>query len=72
MFGFIKNRSLRTVFLAIFAAATFAGSAIFIFDVDPHLMLQLFIVCILGVGGLMLLALCFTGLRIFLSRWLKR
>ena len=67
-----KNRSLRTVLLALFATATFVGSAIFVFDVAPRLMLQFFLVSVLGLGLIIIAALLATALRILLKRWLNR
>lgn len=70
MFSLIKNRSLRTVFLAVAATVTFVCSAIFIFDVDAQLMLKLFLITSLGVLALIGIALCVTVLHILLKRWL--
>jgi len=56
--------------LALFATATFVGSAIFIFDVEAKLMLQFFLVCLFGLGVLMVAALVFTGIRVLLKRWM--
>lgn len=65
-----KNRSLRTIFLALTATATFVGSAILIFDVDYRVMLELFLTSILGLGILMALALVVAGIRILIRRWM--
>jgi hypothetical protein len=70
MLKLYKNRSWRTVLLALLATVTFVGSAIFIFDVEAKLMLQLFLACLLGLGILILAALVFTVIRIFIKRWL--
>ncbi|ARN76495.1 hypothetical protein BST96_18460 [Oceanicoccus sagamiensis] len=67
-----KNRSFRTIFLALFATLTFVGSAIFIFDVEARLMLQFLAVSLLGVVLMILAALAFTALRIAIRRWLDR
>lgn len=67
-----KKRSLRTVFLALFATATFVGAALFSFDVDPKLMLQFFILSLLGLGAVIVAALIFTAVRVLISRWLRR
>lgn len=72
MLKFYKNRSLRTIFLAVFATLTFVGSAIFVFDVEPRLMLQFLGVSLLGVALMIIAALVFTGLRISIRRWLNR
>ncbi len=69
---FYKNRSVRTVLLALFATATFVGSAIFIFDVEPGVMLQFFVVSMLGLGLIICCALLVTGLRVLIKRWLDR
>ncbi|WP_101759379.1 alanine racemase [Oceanicoccus sp. KOV_DT_Chl] len=63
-----KNRSFRTIFLAIFATATFVGSAIWVFDVDPRLMLNFFLASLLGLGIIVMAALAFTGLRMLLRK----
>ena len=72
MLSLSKNRSLRTILLAVFATLTFVGSAIFVFDVEPLLMLQLLGVSLLGVVLMIAAALAFTGLRILIDRWLNR
>ena len=72
MIKVFKNRSFRTIFLALFATATFVGSAIFVFDVDPGLMLQFFIASVIGVIVLMVAALCVTAFRILIKRWLNK
>lgn len=43
MFKFRKRGHLRTVILAVTAAAAFVYAAIFDFDVDPHVMLDFFL-----------------------------
>lgn len=58
-----KSRNLRTVILAVFATATFVASAIFIFDVEPELMLSFFIASLLCLGLLILAAFLFSLLR---------
>lgn len=60
---FYRNRSLRTVFLAVIATATFVGSAILIFDVDWRLMLNFFLASLLGLGVLMAAALVVVAAR---------
>ena len=72
LFKFYKNRSFRTIFLAVFATLTFVGSAIFVFDVEPKLMLQFLAVSLLGVILMILAALAFTALRIAIRRWRER
>ncbi len=69
MIRLYKNRSLRTVLLALFATATFVGSAIFIFDVEAKVMLQFILGSLLGLGLIITAALAFTGLRILFKRW---
>jgi hypothetical protein len=66
---FYKKQSFRTSFLALFATLCFVGSAIFVFDVDPRVMLDYFFVSLLGLGLLIFAALLATGLRILLRRW---
>ena len=56
----------------MFATLTFVGSAIFVFDVEPRLMLQFLGVSLLGVALMIIAALVFTGLRISIRRWLNR
>lgn len=68
--SFYKKRGFRTLLLALFATATFVGSAIFMFDVDARVMLQLFLVSVVGLVLLMLAALVFTAIRILVRRWL--
>ena len=68
MLKLYKNRSFRTIFLAIFATLTFVGSAIFIFDVEAKLMLQFLGVSLLGLVTMIIAALAFTGLRIAIRR----
>lgn len=72
MIKIAKNRSLRTVFLAVFAALAFTASAIFSFDIEPRVMLHFFIVSVMGLGILIFLALCFTGIKVLIKHYLKR
>jgi len=72
MLKLYKNRSLRTLLLALFATVTFVCSAIFIFDVEPEVMLRFFIISVVGTLLLITAALLFTALRIILTRLLKR
>ncbi|MEE8056863.1 MAG: hypothetical protein V3T17_03360 [Pseudomonadales bacterium] len=72
MIKLYKNQSLRTIFLALLATITFVGSAIFIFAVEPNVMLQFFLVSLFGLGLLIVAALVFTGLRILFKRWQQR
>ena len=51
-----RRRGVRTVFLALFATASFIGAAIFIFDVEPGLMLSFFIASVLCLLILILAA----------------
>jgi hypothetical protein len=55
--------------LAVVAAVTFVGCAIFMFDVEPRLMLEFFIVSVVGLGLLIGMALIFTVIRLLLKRW---
>lgn len=67
---FYKKSSFRTIFLALFATATFVGSAIFIFDVDAIVMLQFFLASVIGLMLVIIAALVFSTLRVLLKRWL--
>jgi len=72
MLKLYKNRSLRTLLLALFATVTFVCSAIFIFDVEPQIMLRFFIISVVGTLLMIAAALLFTGMRILLGRLFKR
>lgn len=65
-----KSRNIRTIILALFATGTFVGSAIFIFDVEPRLMLSFFIASILCLILIVFAALVFSLLRQLLKRLL--
>jgi len=65
----VKSRNARTVFLAIFATVTFIGSAIFIFDVEPVVMLNFFIASLLCLVIIVLAAFAFSLLKRSLKRW---
>lgn len=67
-----KNRYLRTVFLALFATLSFVASAIFVFDVEPMVMLQFFIVSLIGLAVVVAAALIFTVLRVFIKHFFQR
>lgn len=67
-----KNRSLRTILLALFATITFVGSAIFIFEVEPMVMFRFFIISVGGTSIMILAALIFTALKVLFNRWLNR
>lgn len=69
--AFYKKRGFRTILLALFATVTFVGSAIYMFDVDPKVMLQFFLVSVLGLALLIFAALIFTAIRVFFRRWLS-
>jgi len=56
MIKFRKYRHLRTIILAVTAAAAFAYAAIVDFDVDPHVMLEFFV-----MSGAMLLVAMVLG-----------
>ena len=62
-----KNRR-KTLFLALFAAATFVYSAIFHFDVEPALMLSFFWQSALMVG----LAIACAVVMVALLRFIRR
>lgn len=61
--------SLRTVFLAVVATATFVGSAILVFDVEWQVMLRFFLASLLGLAIVMLAALGAIALKVLLQRW---
>lgn len=67
----LKNRYSRTIFLALFATATFVISAIVIFDVEPAIMWEFFLASLLGLGVLMVAAVAGTVLLVLLKRWLR-
>jgi hypothetical protein len=66
-----KSRNLRTIILAIFATGTFVGSAIFIFDVEPGLMLSFLIASVLCLILIVVAAFVFSLLRNLLKRWFR-
>jgi hypothetical protein len=66
-----KSRNLRTIILAIFATGTFVGSAIFIFDVEPGLMLSFLIASVLCLILIVATAFVFSLLRNLLKRWFR-
>lgn len=67
-----KSRSLRTVFLALTATATFAGSAILIFHVKWQVMMDFLLACLAGLGIVMIVAFGLTGLKLLITRWLSK
>jgi len=68
---FYKKSSFRTIFLALFATATFVGSAIFIFDVEVKIMLQFFLASVICLVLVVTAALIFSAMRILIKRWLS-
>ena len=68
MKSLFKTSHKRTVFLALLATVTFVGAAILIFDVDKSVMLEFFIVSVVGLVIIILAALAFTGLRLLIKR----
>jgi hypothetical protein len=66
-----KSRNLRTILLALFATGTFVGSAIFIFDVEPGLMLSFLIASVLCLILIVVTALVFSLLRNLLRHWFR-
>ncbi len=62
------RRSLRTVLLALVAAAVFAWSAIYHFDVAPAEMLNMLWMSLALVAIAMLLAVLVLALRALLQR----
>lgn len=52
----LKNSQHRTLFLAVFAAAVFVWSAIYIFDIDSQLMYKFFLMCLLLLVVVVVLA----------------
>ena len=66
-----KSSHSRTIFLAVLATLTFVGAAIFMFDVEPGVMLSFFLVSLLGLGIVIGAALVFTGLRLLIKRFFE-
>jgi hypothetical protein len=66
-----KSRNLRTILLAFFATGTFVGSAIFIFDVEPGLMLSFLIASVLCLMLIVVSAFVFSLLRNLLKHWFQ-
>jgi hypothetical protein len=62
------RRQLRTVFLALAATATFAWSAIDIFDADPNVLWGFFKMSLVGL----LLLVLVGGFLATLLRWVRR
>jgi len=56
------RRHLRTVFLALAATATFAWSAIDIFDADPIVLWGFLKMSFVGLGLLVLMGACLAAL----------
>ncbi len=67
-----KNSQLRTVFLALLATFTFVGAAILVFDVEPVLMLQIFLASLLCLVVIIAAAFLFTVLRLLLRYLLHK
>ncbi len=67
-----KRRHLRTVFLALFAAMTFAWAAINVWDVSAEVMLEFFTMSVLLVGVLMLMAVMLVVTKKLLQRLFER
>lgn len=65
------RRQLRTLLIAIFAAATFAWSAIYIFDVPSKTMLQLFLLSGMVIV-LMMLAAIIPSLLLYYFRHVRK
>ena len=72
MIKIFKTSQARTIILALLATATFVGSAIFMFDVQPQVMLSFFLVSLLGLTIVISAALLFAGLRIALRYFFER
>jgi hypothetical protein len=66
-----KSRNLRTIILAFFATGTFVGSAIFIFDVEPGLMLSFLMASVLCLILIVVTAFVFSLLRNLLKHWFR-
>jgi hypothetical protein len=54
--------------LAIFATLTFVGCGIFMFDVEPKIMLSFFLTSVFGLAILIFMALIFTVVRLLIKR----
>jgi hypothetical protein len=63
-----KSGNFRTIFLALFATASFVGSAIYIFDIEPKLMLGFFVAAVLCLVILVVAAFIFSTLRALIKR----
>lgn len=72
MLKFYRNQYFRTIFLAVVATATFVGSAIFVFDVESKNMLEFFIASVIGVLGIIVLAVIASVFIIFLKKIFNR
>ena len=64
-----RNRSARTIFLAVFATVTFVASAIWVFDVEPKLMGQFFLASVILLLLIIAAAFALTLLRVLIRRW---
>ena len=64
-----RNRSARTIFLALFATISFVASAIWVFDVEPKLMGQFFLASVLLLLVIIAAAFGLTLLRALIKRW---
>lgn len=68
MFKFRKRSHLRTIILAVTAAAAFAYAAIFDFNVDPHVMLDFFLMSAAMLLVAMVLGAVLAGIMTLLRR----
>lgn len=63
-----SKTSRRTIFLALLAAGSFVYSAIYHFDIDPALMLDLFKMSVV----LMLIAMTFGAIVAGIITWFRK
>ena len=69
MLSIFKSGHKRIIFVALLAAFTFVGAAIFLFDVDKKELFEFFVVSVFGLGLIILAALLLTALRLLLRRF---
>lgn len=72
MLKLFRRGHARTLALALFATATFVVAAIYMFDVPARLMLEFFLLSLLGLLVIIVSALLLTLVRMAVRRWLKR
>lgn len=67
----LYRRHLRTAFLAVFAAASFAWAAVRVFDVDPDLMWSFLQSSVMGLLILIAIAIVPAAILVGLKRLRK-